>query len=68
MIIAQTANIKRYLQGLTYPAYKKDLLSKAENLGADDRTMEMIFALPTRKYRSPMDINNAIKALSAVAA
>lgn len=64
MAITQTTEMQQYLRSLNYPVYKKDLLLKAENLGANDETLELIFSLPTQKYQSPLDVREAIEALS----
>jgi len=65
MAIMKTAEIQQYFRGLEYPAQKTDLLVEAQELGADDEILELIFSLPDQEYQTPADVSEAIEGLSA---
>lgn len=63
MAVIKTAEIQQYFRELEYPAQKPDLLVQAQELGADEEILELIFSLPDQEYQTPADISEAIEGL-----
>ncbi len=54
------AQIQKYLGGIDYPCSKQDIVSHAEDEGADDATLQALNSLPMDSFNSPNDISEAI--------
>jgi len=54
------ALVEKYLAGIHFPAEKKNLVDKATDKDAPDDVMDMLNKLPTRIYKSPIDITKEI--------
>jgi len=52
-------DLQRYLRGIVYPATKQNLVSHAEENGADKGILEFMERLPDREYKSPADLSQA---------
>lgn len=50
------ANVQTYLEGISYPADKSDLLDTARRNGAPREVMDLIEALEDREYGGPQDV------------
>lgn len=53
------ANVQTHLKGISYPASKKDLISKARENDAPDDVLEVLQELPEEEYRGPQDVMKA---------
>jgi len=53
-------DIQKALSGVDYPASAKDLVSKAEESGADESVLQALRNLPDKEYSKPTDVNEAI--------
>ncbi|GAB3532299.1 hypothetical protein GCM10027403_04330 [Arthrobacter tecti] len=53
-------DIQKALGGVDYPARKDDLISNAEQSGADDSVVSALRNLPDKEYDSPADISKAV--------
>jgi len=52
------------LRGAGYPANRQDLLNHARQQTADDRTLELITALPIGIYRNLVDVRDRLRAVA----
>lgn len=52
--------MQKYLKGVTYPAAKNDLLSKAASNNAPDDVVAVLKAMPGDKYASPAEVMKAV--------
>jgi hypothetical protein len=52
--------VEKLLKGLDYPASKQDIITYAEQHGADENAREALQELPDRTYESPVGISKAI--------
>jgi hypothetical protein len=53
-------DIQKALGGVDYPATAQDLVSKAEQSGADESVLEALRNLPDKEYNKPTDVSEAI--------
>ncbi|WP_308259344.1 DUF2795 domain-containing protein [Pseudonocardia sp. H11422] len=52
--------VQKYLSGVDYPAGKDELVSKAEQEGADEKVMQTLRDLPGDRFDSPAEVSAAI--------
>jgi hypothetical protein len=52
------------LHGAAYPANRQDLVNHARQQAADDRTLELITALPVGIYRNLVDVRDRLVSLA----
>ena len=52
--------MQKHLKGVDYPASKEDLLTNAEQLGADEDARATLDRLPDREYETPADVSKAL--------
>ncbi len=52
--------IQKYLKGLDYPASKEDLISHAEEAGADESILSILEELSDEEFQTPVDVSKAI--------
>jgi len=52
--------IQKFLDGVDYPASRDDIVSAAEESGADDRVLEVLRALPEGDYDAPTAVSRAV--------
>jgi hypothetical protein len=57
------AQMEKFLKGLDYPASKMEVISCAEQNGADKQVRELFAQLPEQTYERPTDVSKAIGAL-----
>lgn len=55
--------IQQHLKGVSYPAGKNDLVSKAKQNQAPDIVMEVLNRLPEKEYGGPQEVMKATKPL-----
>ncbi len=53
------ANVQKFLEGVSYPASKDDLIERAEENGAPEEVMETIRSLPADRFGGPQDVMKA---------
>jgi hypothetical protein len=53
-------NISQFLERVSYPAAKEDLIDYATDLGAEDVVIEMLEQLPDTTYNTPADVRQAL--------
>lgn len=53
--------LQKHLKGVSYPASKQDILSKAKENGGDDNVRSVLEALPDKQYSRPTDVTSAVK-------
>jgi hypothetical protein len=53
------AELQWYLEGISFPASKNQLVNLARDNNATDETMELLEGLPDREYISPDDVIHA---------
>ena len=56
--------IQKYLRGVDYPVQKHDLLVTARAEGADAAVLHTLAQLPDTRYRSPIEVSQAIGRLA----
>lgn len=54
------AIVEKYLAGIHFPAEKKSLVDRAADLEAPGEVMDLLNKLPTKTYKSPIDITKEI--------
>ena len=54
------AIVEKYLAGIHFPAEKKNLVDKATARDAPADVMDMLNKLPSKTYKSPIDITKEI--------
>ena len=54
------AIVEKYLAGIHFPAEKKNLVDKAADKKAPENVMDMLKKLPSKTYKSPIDITKEI--------
>ena len=52
------------LRGAGFPANRQDLLNHARQQAADDRTLELITALPIGIYRNLVDVRDRLRTVA----
>ncbi|WP_066520210.1 DUF2795 domain-containing protein [Curtobacterium ammoniigenes] len=52
--------MQKYLGGVDYPASKDDLVSTAEQHGADDAVLDALRRIPDGEYDAPTAVSEAI--------
>jgi len=54
------AQVQKFLKGVDYPASKDDLISIAEQEGADENVQAILEQLPDVEYSSPVEVSEGI--------
>jgi hypothetical protein len=49
--------VQKFLGGMDYPASKDQIVSKAEESGADDNVLEALRGIPDKQYDAPTAIS-----------
>lgn len=52
--------LQKFLKGLDYPASKQEIVSHAEDHGADEQVLSTLRELPDEEYESPVDVSEAV--------
>lgn len=52
--------LQKYLKGMKYPANKKDLITRAQQEGADENIRQTLQQLPDQQYQTPADVSQAV--------
>jgi len=52
--------LQKFLKGVEYPASKRDLIAKAEELGADEPVRKALDALPDQQFQTPAEVSQAV--------
>lgn len=52
--------VQKYLSGIDYPASKDDIVSKAEQEGADGEVLEALRGIPDGDYDAPTAVSKAV--------
>ena len=52
--------LQKYLKGVDYPASKRELISKAEKLGADEPVRNALEQLPDQQFQTPAEVSQAV--------
>ncbi len=52
--------VQKYLSGIDYPASKDDIVSKAEQEGADGDVLEALRGIPDGDYDAPTAASKAV--------
>ena len=55
--------IQKHLSGVDYPVTRDELVSTAENEGADDSVLDALRRLPEGEYDSPTAVSSAVSDL-----
>jgi uncharacterized protein with GYD domain len=55
--------VQKFLKGVNYPASKADLVSHAQEQGADENVRSTLDRLPDQSYETPADVSQAIGAI-----
>jgi hypothetical protein len=53
--------VQKHLKGMSYPASKDELVSTAEDNGADDELMEQLRGVSKSRFTGPDDVMEALK-------
>jgi Protein of unknown function (DUF2795) len=53
--------VQKHLKGMSYPASKDELVSTAEDNGADDELMEQLRGVSKTQFTGPDDVMEALK-------
>ncbi len=54
------AIVEKFLAGIHFPAEKKNLIERASDKNAPENVMDMLNKLPSKTYKSPIDITKEI--------
>ncbi|MEB3355847.1 MAG: DUF2795 domain-containing protein [Synechococcales bacterium] len=65
MATLDMTEIQQYFRDVDYPTHKQDLLAQAQELGADDETLELIDSMPDQEYQTPDEVSQAVEAALA---
>lgn len=57
------ANVQKYLQGVSYPANKQDLIERARDNGAPPEILDAIENFPADEYGGPQDVMKSYGAI-----
>ncbi len=52
--------LQKHLKGMDYPASKQDVISKAQENGADEELLSVLEGLGDQQFETPADVNKAI--------
>jgi hypothetical protein len=52
--------LQKHLKGVDYPASKQDLISHAQQQGADEDALSALEQLPDEQYETPAEVSKAI--------
>ncbi len=52
--------LQKHLNGMDYPASKQDVISKAQENGADEELLSVLEGLGDQQFETPADVNKAI--------
>lgn len=55
-------DVQKALGGIEYPASKHDIVSTAEQSGADDEVLDALRGIPDKEYEGPTDVSAALSA------
>lgn len=61
----QWTAVAEALRAAGYPANRQDLINHARQGTTDDRTLEVIAALPTGIYRNLVDVRDGLRAVAS---
>lgn len=56
--------MERYVEGLTFPASRDDLVRQASERGADEQVVNTLRKLPDIEYDGPNAVSNALSGTS----
>jgi hypothetical protein len=56
--------LQKYLAGVDYPATKDDLVSHAQQRGADEELLRTLRSMPGDRFNSPNDVSEAVGRLT----
>lgn len=54
------AQVQRYLEGIDYPASKRELIEHARGHGAGEDVLSLLEQLPERRFNGPTEVSEAI--------
>ena len=54
-------DVQRHLKGMNYPASKDDVVSKAQENGANDDLLEQLRGMGRNEFSGPDDVMEALK-------
>lgn len=54
------AELQWYLEGISFPATKNEVVNLVRDNNATDETIELLEGLPDREYTSPDDVIHAV--------
>lgn len=57
---AASVTIESYLEGLTFPASRQDVLDTAKSNGAPDEIIQTLRQFSDRMYNSPVDVSKEL--------
>ncbi|MEB3210475.1 MAG: DUF2795 domain-containing protein [Leptolyngbyaceae bacterium] len=60
MATANPIEIQKYLKGVDYPASRDDLVSHAEEQGANNKLLKLLEQIPADEYETPAEVSKAI--------
>jgi hypothetical protein len=60
MATVNPIQLQKYLKGLDYPASKADLITKAQQEGADENVRATLDKLPDDSFETPADVSQAV--------
>ncbi len=60
MATVNPIQLQKYLKGLDYPARKADLITKAQQEGADENVRATLDKLPDQSFETPADVSQAV--------
>ncbi len=60
MVAVNPIQLQKYLKCLDYPASKADLITKAQQEGADENVRATLDKLPDDSFETPADVSQAV--------
>lgn len=58
--------VEKFLEGMSYPSSKEDIIGHARSKGADPAAMDMLERLPDDEYSSPNEVSEEMGRLQEV--
>jgi hypothetical protein len=52
--------VQKFLGGIDYPASKDEIVSRAQESGADDNVLDALRGIPDRDYDGPTAVSEAV--------
>ncbi|MBF4589034.1 DUF2795 domain-containing protein [Curtobacterium sp. VKM Ac-1395] len=52
--------VQKFLSGIDYPASKDDIVTTAEEEGADDNVLDALKQIPDQEYDGPTAVSKAV--------